>query len=296
MTKKRGLGRGLDALIATAEPEENGGLPLMVDIDQIRANPQQPRREFDEAELTSLAGSIKARGILEPLLVRSLKSGDQDQAGPGYELIAGERRWRSARLAGLSEVPVIFRDDAREDVDLLEMALIENLCREDLNPMDEAASYMRLSKEFGRTQGEIAQLTGKDRSTITNLMRLLNLPEVVQNDVRQGRLSPGQARPLLAIPEEKLLLEARAEVLSRNLTARQTEALVKRLIKPKKSKPSAYDYDQAYFEALEHSFTETLGCRVRIKNSGPERRLEINYRTNEDLERIMKIIGVTAAC
>lgn len=285
MTKKRGLGRGLDALISAPSVEEDYilGLPLMLVIGDIKENPQQPRRDFSENELNTLADSIKARGILEPLLVRY-----QNEAKTSYELIAGERRLRAAKLAGLTEVPVIVRDDINEPVDLLEVALIENLCREDLNPMDEAASYHRLAKEFGRSQGEIAQLAGKDRSTITNFMRLLNLPEAVQDDVRYGRLSPGQGRALLALPDAESILKARQETLAKNFTVRQTEALVKKMLKPRR--PAPLSGDKAYFESLETSLSQSLGLKVKVRHQG-QKRLEISYKTPEELERLLKVLG-----
>ena len=281
MSKKRGLGRGLEALIEDRNDGNRAGTPLEVPVEAIAANPLQPRSTIKDKELKALADSIKDKGVLEPLVAMRL--------GPDqYQLIAGERRLRASRLAGLETVPVILRDATRAEQ--LELALIENLHREDLNPVEEAESYQRLVDEFQRTQEEVARLSGRDRSTVANLMRLLALPEPVKDDVRQGRLTAGHARALLALPTPQQILTAREQVLTRGLSVRETEALVKKANSP--PRPVRRDKDQAYFEALSDSMTRTLGAKVRVQHRGKRGRIEISYSSNQDLERLMRLLGV----
>ena len=213
MVKKKGLGKGLGALMEFPAGTESGaGTPLEVRVGAITANPQQPRSRINEKSLKPLADSIKEKGVLEPLVVR--RSGiDQ------YELIAGERRLRASKIAGLERVPVIVRE--ADPLEMLEIALIENLHREDLNPLDEAESYQRLRDEFSRTQEEIARLSGRDRSTVANLIRLLALPAPVQEDLRQGRLTTGHARALLALENEQAILSAREQILVESMSVRR---------------------------------------------------------------------------
>ena len=283
MAKKKGLGRGLSALIEDPGTlEEKPGAPLEIRVEVISPNPMQPRRGIRDKDLKSLADSIKDHGVLEPLVARRL-SADQ------YELIAGERRLRAARAAGLKRVPVIIRDAAPQE--MLEFALIENLHREDLNPMDEAESYQRLVEEFSRTQEEVARVSGRDRSTVANLIRLLALPEPVQKDVRTGRLTAGHARALLALTDESRILAARERVLSRGLSVRETEALVKRGLAPARKK--APPEDDVYYRDLSGRISRALGSKVRIVHQG-RRRLEISYASVEELERLLKRLGVDA--
>lgn len=283
MTKKKGLGRGLKALIS--EPEiENGAVSsvLEVRIEAIQANPLQPRAKINSKGLKALSESIKDKGVLEPLVVR--RSGS-DQ----YELIAGERRLRASKAAGLTRVPVIIRD--ADNVEMLELALIENLHREDLNPVEEAESYRRLAEEFSRTQEEIARIAGKDRSTVANLLRLLGLPSPVLDDVRQGRMTTGHARALLALPGDESILAAREQVLVGGLSVRETEALVKKLNRPQKARKEKPVSDAAYYKSLSENMSRTLGAKVRIVPKG-RRRIEISYSSNAELERIMKLLGI----
>lgn len=282
MVKKKGLGRGLGALMESPGETAAAGRPLEVRVEAIAANPLQPRSKIRDKDLKSLAESIREMGVLEPLVVR--------RAGlDGYELIAGERRLRASTLAGLAQVPVIIREAG--PVEMLEIALIENLHREDLNPMDEAESYRRLSEEFGRTQEEIARLSGRDRSTVANLMRLTGLPEPVRQDVRLNRLSAGHARALLALPNESEILAAREQVLTKGLSVRETELLVKRALAPKRRQPVS-NQDQTYFEALSTRMTQALGSKVRVYSKGARKRIEISFSSNEELERLMKTLGV----
>jgi len=284
MAKKKGLGRGLEALIDDfGVTLDLPGQPLEVPADRIQPNPFQPRRTIDDNSLKSLIESIKGRGVLQPLLVRRL--------GPDrYELIAGERRLRACQAAGLATVPVIVRE-AGGGPDLLEMALVENLNREDLNPIEIAEAYHRLGEEFQRTQAEIAGITGHDRSTVANLLRLLNLPSAVKTDVSQGRLSVGHARALLAFKDEASILEARARILKEELSVRQTEALVKRLLRPPAPRRSTSG-DEAYFEALADRMTRRLGAKVRLVRRGKKGRIEIRFSSDQELERLLALFGV----
>ena len=222
MTKKKGLGRGLGSLIGdTSTPVSNSGSPLEIPVGSIAFNPLQPRSNINPSELKKLSVSISEKGVLEPLLVRRL--------GPDqYELIAGERRLRASQAAGLEKVPVIVREATQAE--MLELALIENLLREDLNPIDEAEAYLRLSEDYNRTQEEISRLVGRERSTVANILRLLGLPRAIQEDVRQSRLTMGHARALLSLPDVDDVMAAREIILAKGLSVRETENLVKRMV------------------------------------------------------------------
>src|SRR5262250_3381598 len=220
MITKRGLGRGLGALLAS-EPAETEAL-IDVPIDQIEVNPHQPRKVFDFTALDELAASIKSSGVIQPIIVRRI--------GSSYQLIAGERRWRAARQAGLEHIPAIVREAT--DAQSIELALVENLLREDLNPIEAAQAYQKLLAEFGWTQEELAQRVGRDRSSIANCLRLLKLPEEIQVDLRSGRLTMGHARALLSLPTAAEQLKLREEILAHSWSVRTTEADVQRKRKP----------------------------------------------------------------
>src|SRR5688572_24274665 len=222
--RRSALGKGLSALIPDApEPVRAGAME--VDIDLLAPNQQQPRLQIDDEKLEELAQSIRTNGIIQPILVR--------RTGTTYRIIAGERRWRAAQRAGLLKVPVVVRDVAEgSDQQLLELALIENVQRENLNPLDEAIAYQRLADQFSLTQEQIAAAVGKDRSSVANFMRLLKLPEEVRSDLAAGTLTMGHARTLLSLPDEAAQRHAAREVISRSLSVRDTEALVKRLSGP----------------------------------------------------------------
>src|SRR6187455_2260985 len=232
--RRPALGKGLSALIPDAPPPSpapaRSGV-TDVDIDLIAPSDQQPRVQMDDAKLQELADSIKANGILQPILVRRTAS--------TFRIIAGERRWRAAQRAGLHKVPVVVRDvQEGSDKELLELALIENIQRENLNAVDEALAYRRLADEFGLTQDQIAAAVGKDRSSVANFMRLLKLPEEIRGDLAAGALSTGHARALLPLSEEAAQRQAAREVISRGLSVRETEALVKRLVAQKTAAPT----------------------------------------------------------
>ncbi len=265
------LGRGLSALL----PEAEGELRT-VPIEAIVPSPFQPRRRFSEEELAELAASIRARGILQPLLVREI-------APETYELVAGERRLRAARMAGLAEVPVLVKNLSDEEA--LSVALIENLQREDLNPLEEAEGYRRLMEEFGFSQEEVAQKVGKDRSTVANALRLLRLPEEIQEDLWEGRLSAGHARALLALEDRETMLAAREEILRRGLSVRETERLVRRLKAGQRStrrRPPDPD-----LEALARELSELWGGKVRVEMGRKGARFRFEFEDLEAAERFV---------
>lgn len=258
MERRPALGKGLSALIPDApEPPRQGAIE--VDIDLLAPNDQQPRVMLDDARLGELAESIRANGVIQPILVR--------RTGGTYCIIAGERRWRAAQRAGLLKVPVVIRDVPEgSERQLLELALVENLQRENLNPVDEALAYQRLTDEFGLTQDQIAAAVGKDRTSVANYLRLLRLPEEVRGDLASGALSMGHARTLLGLPDAPSQRQAAREVISKSLSVRDTEALVKKLTspprapRPERGRPSA----DVHTRAAEDRMRFALGTKVRI--------------------------------
>jgi ParB family chromosome partitioning protein len=276
--QKKGLGRGLGALIAAAESAQEAA-EQTVDIDRIVPNRLQPRRVFDEAKIAELAASIRRQGVIQPLVVRRDGAGD-------YELIAGERRLRAAKQAGLAEVPVVIRDAA--DDASLELALIENLQREDLNPIEEAEAYRKLSDDFGLSQEQIAEKMGKSRPAVANALRLLGLPKQVRDEVAAGRLPAGQARALLGLGSEAAILAAAREVIAKGLTARAAEKLAARLkTGGRKRRPAEMDAD---LRALVERIQRALGTRIRfVQAKGASRgKIEIEYYSAADLDRIIE--------
>lgn len=268
LAKRRALGRGLGALIPSNYQEEKS-TQLSVPLAAIQPNPLQPRQAFDEGAIDELARSIREKGILQPLLVR--------RAGGGYELIAGERRLRAAQRLGLDQVPVTIRECA--DGEVLEMALIENIQRENLNALEEARAYRRLSDEFQLTQDEIAKRVGKDRSTVANTLRLLQLPQEIQREIERGALSAGHARALVNAGSEAAKLKLAHEIVARRLTVRDTEKLAKRQLRP------TADVE---LQAAEHRLTEALGTRVRLHTRrGGAGKIEIDYYSLEGLNALI---------
>lgn len=274
--KKRGLGMGLSALLGNDAPDP-GFRPLAqsVPIEFLSASPLQPRRHFAADELETLAVSLRSYGILQPLLVRP-----RPGAAPGYEIVAGERRWRAAQLAGLHELPVVVRDLA--DRDVLEIALVENLQREDLTPIEEARAYQRLIDEFGRTQEEIAQEIGRSRPHIANTLRLLKLPEPVRRMLEDGRLTAGHARALLAADDPVALAQA---VVERGLNVRDTEAVVQTGKLVQRQARSAVDRDPD-LEAFENRLASSLGLACRLQPKAKGGTLTIRYSSLDQLDRI----------
>lgn len=288
--QKRGLGRGLDALLGnlsteaerSTDAEANGGAEqlLRLPVDLIQRGKYQPRGDIEPQALQELADSIKAQGVMQPIVVRSVGSGK-------YEIIAGERRWRATQLAGLDEIPAIVRDVSDEAA--IAMALIENIQRENLNPMEEAVALQRLQDEFELTQQQVADAVGKSRASVANLIRLIGLNEEVKELLARRRLDMGHARALLALPDLEQARAARA-VVGRQLSVRQTEALVKKLLSDDKGvKRTAYvDPD---IKHLEQRLSDQLGSRVAIQH-GPKGKgkLVINYNSSEELDGILSHI------
>lgn len=291
MAKRKALGKGLSALIPDAAPAEDlvekgmgkvaAGELFTVKVDDIIPNRYQPRKDFDDEKIHELTASIGEKGILQPLIVRS--------SNDGYELIAGERRLRAAKNAGLERVPVVIKDVS--DSEILQLALIENVQREDLNPIEEANAYLRLIEEFEITQENLAGLVGKDRSTIANTLRLLSLPREVRDDVAGGVLSSGHARALLSLGDERSILKAREIITSKGMSVRETEALVKRMKmegseggkgEEKKVDPLLLD--------LGDELTRTLSTRVKIVSRGESGKIEIEYYSAQELERLTDIL------
>jgi ParB family chromosome partitioning protein len=280
MPKKQVLGRGLDALIPDVETADLGPTSFFYcDIDAIRPNPYQPRQTFAEEELRGLAESIKEKGVIQPLVVRADAS--------GHVLIVGERRWRSARMAGLRQVPVIIKDVS--DAEMLELALVENIQREDLNPLEKAEAYHRLMTEFGLTQQEVARRVGQDRSTVANFLRLRNLPKEIQADIVNQTLTMGHARALMGAETPTQQKAAWRRIVSRNLSVRAAEALIKKLkpAKDKASKRKSASSDDIYFQSMADDLARHLGTKVRIVRRGKRGRLEIDFYGNDDLDRLV---------
>jgi ParB family chromosome partitioning protein len=287
MEKRPALGKGLSALIP--EVPEATRAPNDVDIDLITPNEHQPRHHLDDGRLDELARSIKANGVIQPIVVRKVDG--------GYRIIAGERRWRAAQLAGLLRVPVVIKDvGAGNDAQILEMALIENIQREDLNPIDEATAYEKLSTDFNMTQEQIATAVGKDRSSVANHLRLLKLPHEVRADVASGRLSMGHARALLGVPDEANQRSLARDVISQNLSVRETEALVKRLEQapantdgPGTGATAAKAAD-VHTRAAEDRLKLALGTRVRIIRKGKGGRIEVDFVSEDELQRLFEVL------
>jgi ParB family chromosome partitioning protein len=280
MPKKQALGRGLDALIPDMERSDLEPRSFFYcDIDSIQPNPYQPRRGFSEQELRDLSDSIKEKGIIQPLVVRTVPT--------GYELIVGERRWRAAREAKLKQVPVVVKDVT--GAEMVEMALVENIQRQDLNPLEKAEAYYRLVNEFGFTQEEVAKRVGQDRSTVANFLRLRNLPQPIQTDIVNNTLTMGHARALLGAETPAQQKEAWRRIVSKHLSVRAAEVLVKKLKErsPSASRMKAQSSEDIYIESLADDLTRHLGTRVRIIRRGDRGKLEIEFYGNEDLERLI---------
>lgn len=285
--KRPALGRGLNALIpdrstpAAAAPmaaPRDPARPAEVDLDLLAPNPRQPRMQIDESRLDELAQSIRVNGVIQPILAR--RTGDR------YEIVAGERRWRAAQRAGLLKVPVVTREVS--DDDMLQVALIENVQREDLNPIEEAQAYRRLTDEFHQSQEAIADAVGKDRATIANYMRLLRLPVEVRNEVASGTLTMGHARALLSLPDDIGQRRVAREIVARGLSVREAEALVRRETTPA-SPPPPRRIDPNT-RAAEDQLKIALGTRVRIVRKGSAGRIEIDFASEDELQRIYEFI------
>jgi ParB family transcriptional regulator, chromosome partitioning protein len=280
--KRQALGRGLSALIPEAAPppvrERDAIRPIEVDIDLLAPNPSQPRTHIEDSRLEELAQSIRSHGVIQPILVR--------RAGDRYEIVAGERRWRAAQRAGLLKVPVVVRDV--QDDHLLEVALIENIQREDLNPIEEAHAYRRLVDDLHLSQDTIASAVGKDRTTVANYMRLLRLPAEILGDLAGGALTMGHARALLALPEETGQRRIGRDVVARGLSVRETEALVRRETSPRVPPPPRKIDPNT--RAAEEQLKLALGTRVRIARKGKGGRIEIDFNGEDELQRLFEML------
>ena len=304
-TSRRGLGRGLAALLGDADPPRpatSEGAPASPEgsareapVELLRRNPEQPRRQFDDTEIEELAQSIREKGVLQPILVRPAPG------APGeWQIVAGERRWRAAQLAGLHVVPILVRE--LSDSDVLEIGIVENVQRADLNPIEEAAGYRALMDRFGRTQADVAQVVGKSRSHVANALRLLELPEGVREHVTAGRLSSGHARAIAAAPEPARLAQA---IVARGLSVRQAEALARAANDrpappprvapppaPPPPAPSASGPRDPDILALEHDISAVLGLRCEIDDHEGSGQIRISYRTLEQLDDVLRRLSL----
>jgi ParB family transcriptional regulator, chromosome partitioning protein len=280
VNRQHGLGRGLGALLSASGPSApEAAPPVAIDlpIEAITPNPQQPRKDFDDKSLRDLSASMSQSGVLQPVVVRRL--------GNGYQLIVGERRWRAAKLAGLTRIPAVVREAS--DAQSLELALVENLLREDLNPIEEAEGYQRLLAEFGWTQEELAQRVARDRSSIANCLRLLKLPDLIQADLRAGRLTMGHARALLSLASPGEQLKLREEILAHSWSVRATEQGVQ----AKRARPTRRQLRRSpELAAVEDALRGVLATRVRLIGNERAGRIEIVYSSREELDRLAELI------
>ena len=287
--ERKGLGRGLSALMADIEtPEVDAEAPVttagaqLVPIEKVVKNPKQPRKDFDKDELDELAASIKARGIIQPLIVRPAPKKTDE-----YQIVAGERRWRAAQLAQMHDIPVIIRE--MDDQEFMEIAIIENIQRADLNAIEEAQGYQTLMKTYGNTQEQVSEALGKSRSHIANLLRLLNLPTVVQNFVRTGKLSAGHARALVGHENAE---ELSKHIVAKNLSVREVEKLVKAGLSPKSSSKKPAPSKDSDTRALESDLSANLGMKVAIDHDPSGKgRVTISYKDLDDLDRLAAVLA-----
>jgi ParB family chromosome partitioning protein len=277
MAQRKALGRGLSALLGT--PEQESEELREIDINRILPNAQQPRKNFDDDGLNELADSIRAHGVIQPIVVQPLPDSF-------FQIIAGERRWRASQRAGLLRMPAVIREVGTESS--LEIALIENLQREDLNPIEEAQAFEKLIVDLGLTQEEVANRVGKGRATITNTLRLLRLPPEVQAWIGENKLSTGHAKALLSLPEPGAILDAARKIIQGTLSVRQAEALVSRLLKgdPKKNSAENHNVLDPNVTAAIHALELALGTKVTIQENGGKGRIELHFFSFEEMSRL----------
>ena len=282
--KRPALGKGIGALLSSAA-QEGGKKYFSCPIEDLKPHHRQPRKTFDDGKMAELIASIKEKGIIQPLVVR--------RQGDHYQIIAGERRWRAAQKAGLESVPVVIQDVSEDWA--LEIALIENIQREDLNPLEEAGAYHHLMENFDLLQEEVAKRVGKDRSTVANALRLLRLPEKVKNDLIERRLSMGHARALLALENEEDIREASDEIIRKKLSVRETEKLVKKIknmFGVKSEKTSIVKPIDPNVLELENNLRQQLGTQVKVHTKNKGGRIEISYHDQTELSRILELLGI----
>ncbi|MDD4504317.1 MAG: ParB/RepB/Spo0J family partition protein [Clostridiaceae bacterium] len=278
MVNKRGLGKGLGALIPESEESDKNSI-IEIKITDIEANEMQPRKAFDDETLADLSESIKEHGVVQPIIVRKV--------GNTYQIIAGERRWRASRIAGKRTIPAIVKECS--NLEVMELALIENLQREDLNSIEEAQAYKSLIEEYDMTQEDISKKIGKSRPAIANSLRLLQLPQVIKNLIAEGKITQGHARALLAISGEKRQLEVAEKIINEQLNVRQIEKMAKDT-KVKKKKQAPLNNYQIEINQLEERLKAALGTKVTIQHKNNKGRIEIEYYSNEDLDRILDLL------
>lgn len=279
---KKGLGRGLNSLFDEAPTEEENDNVISLKINSIEPNKNQPRKQFDKEKLEALTESIKEHGLIQPIIV--VKNNDM------YKIVAGERRWRAAKKAGLSEIPVVIRNYT--DSEIAQIALIENLQREDLNPIEEAIGYQTLINDFNMTQEAVSSRIGKSRSAIANSIRLLSLDPPIQAKLISGEISSGHARALLSIENTDIRMTVLENILSKGLNVRQTEALAKQLqnAKPEREKPVIDEQVRAQLDEIENGLSSRFGTKVKLLHNNKRGKIEIEYFGNDDLERILNIL------
>ena len=283
MQKKKALGRGLDAILVdiySPETDENTQGVTMVRINEVEPNANQPRKNFEPTELETLAESITQYGMIQPITVRAMDG--------MYQIITGERRWRAARMAGLSEVPVIII--TADDKKAAELALVENIQRSDLNPIEEAKGFSALIEEYGLTQEEAAKRIGKSRSAVTNILRLLNLPESVRKMIETGELSTGHAKVLLGMASPEAMEKTAIQIISRDLSVRETEKLVKTMEESMNKEDEKIVHDVDHTRSLELLVQKKLGRTIKINEKGKKRSITIGYSDNEDLEKLLVLL------
>lgn len=280
MSKKFGLGKGLGALIPDEEVVEEKNSIDLIDINRIKPNSKQPRKNFDEEKISNLAKSIKDNGIIQPLVLK--------ESGNDYEIIAGERRWRAAKLAGIKSIPAVIME--LTDQKVLEVSLIENIQREDLNPIEEALAFKRLIKEFSITQEDVSKVIGRSRTAITNTMRLLNLDKRVQQYLIEGVISEGHGRALLSLDKKDAQYEMAIRIIDNKLSVRETERLVRDILNPK-VKEAVVEEENIYIKELQSRISEHFGTKVSIKTKKDNKgKIEIEYYSPEELDRILELL------
>ena len=289
--KRSGLGpkgKGLEALFEQKKEEfestASNEAVMLIDINKIEPNKSQPRKNFSESSLEELAQSIKQYGVIQPIIVK--------KSSGGYELVAGERRWRASKIAGIKEIPAIIKD--YDEDKLFEIALVENLQREDLNPIEEAMGYSKLSDNFGLSQEEISKRVGKSRSAVANSIRLLSLDDNTQALVKSGKLSAGHARTIIPVDDEKQRLELAERIIEEELSVRETENIVKKILenkKEKKTKQKLSKFNTDSYGKIEENLKNILGANVKLKSGKNKGAIEIEYYSDDDLERLMALLG-----
>ena len=282
--KRPALGKGIGALLSSAA-QEGGKKYFVCPLEELRPHSRQPRKTFDDVKMAELVASIKEKGVIQPLVVRRLTD--------HYQIIAGERRWRAAQKAGLERVPVVIQDVSEDSA--LEIALIENIQREDLKPLEEAEAYRYLMDHFELQQEDVAKRVGKNRSTVANAVRLLRLPESIKKDLADNLLSMGHARALLSLDQEEDIIEAGREIIRKKLSVRETEKLIKKIksmFGVKNNRPAQEKIIDPNVIALENSLCQQLGAKVKLLPKGKGGRIEINYYDQDELSRIVELLGI----